>query len=63
MLIGSGCSVPGILASRTIENERDRRMRIMTTSFIPSGAKMSITALFAGALFWEAGSLRPLLIL
>ena len=48
MLIGSGCSVPGIMASRTIENERDRRMTIMTTSFIPCGAKMPIIALFAG---------------
>jgi ferrous iron transport protein B len=55
MLIGSGCSVPGIMASRTIENERDRRMTIMTTSFIPCGAKMPIIALFAGALFGGAG--------
>jgi ferrous iron transport protein B len=55
MLIGSGCSVPGIMASRTIENERDRRMTIMTTSFIPCGAKMPIIGLFAGALFGGAG--------
>lgn len=55
MLIGSGCSVPGIMASRTIENERDRRMTIMTTSFIPCGAKMPIVALFAGALFGGSG--------
>ncbi|MFA9381272.1 MAG: ferrous iron transport protein B [Acetanaerobacterium sp.] len=55
MLIGSGCSVPGIMASRTIENERDRRMTIMTTSFIPCGAKMPIIALFAGALFGGSG--------
>ena len=55
MLIGSGCSVPGIMASRTIENERDRRMTIMTTSFIPCGAKLPIIALFAGALFNESG--------
>ncbi|UOO37379.1 ferrous iron transport protein B [Oscillospiraceae bacterium CM] len=55
MLIGSGCSVPGIMASRTIENERDRRMTIMTTSLIPCGAKMPIVALFAGALFGGAG--------
>ncbi len=55
MLIGSGCSVPGIMASRTIENERDRRMAIMTTSFIPCGAKMPIIALFAGALFGGSG--------
>ena len=54
MLIGSGCSVPGIMASRTIEQERDRRMTIMTTSFIPCGAKMPVVALIAGALF--AGS-------
>ena len=55
MLIGSGCSVPGIMASRTIENERDRRMTIMTTSLIPCGAKMPIIALFAGALFQGSG--------
>ncbi len=51
MLIGSGCGVPGIMASRTIENERDRRMTIMTTTFIPCGAKMPIIALIAAALF------------
>ncbi|NMD38282.1 MAG: ferrous iron transport protein B [Christensenellaceae bacterium] len=51
MLIGSGCSVPGIMASRTIENERDRRMTIMTTSFIPCGAKMPIVGLIASAVF------------
>jgi ferrous iron transport protein B len=55
MLIGSGCGVPGVMASRTIENERDRRMTIMTTTFIPCGAKMPIVALFAGALFGGAG--------
>lgn len=55
MLIGSGCSVPGIMASRTIENERDRRMTVMTTPFIPCGAKMPIVALFAGALFGGSG--------
>ena len=55
MLIGSGCSVPGIMASRTIENVRDRRMTVMTTSFIPCGAKMPIIALFAGALFGGSG--------
>lgn len=55
MLIGSGCSVPGIMASRTIESERDRRMTIMTTAFIPCGAKMPIIALFAGALFGGSG--------
>ena len=51
MLVGTGCGVPGIMASRTIENERDRRMTIMTTCFIPCGAKMPIIGLFAGALF------------
>jgi ferrous iron transport protein B len=54
MLIGSGCSIPGIMASRTIENQRDRRMTVMTTSFIPCGAKMPIIALFAGAIFGGA---------
>jgi len=51
MLIASGCGVPGIMSSRTIENDRDRKMTIMTTTFIPCGAKMPIVALFAGALF------------
>ena len=51
MLIGTGCGVPGVMASRTIENERDRRMTIMTTCFIPCSAKMPIIGLFAGALF------------
>lgn len=55
MLISSGCGVPGIMACRTIENERDRRMTIMTTTFIPCGAKMPIIALFAGALFGGSG--------
>ena len=55
MLIGSGCGVPGVMASRTIENERDRRMTIMTTCFVPCGAKMPIIALFAGALFDGSG--------
>ncbi|MCH5301098.1 MAG: ferrous iron transporter B [Ruminococcus sp.] len=55
MLIGSGCGVPGIMASRTIENDRDRKMTIMTTTFIPCGAKMPIIALIAGALFGGAG--------
>ena len=55
MLIGSGCGVPGVLASRTIENERDRRMTIMTTTFVPCGAKMPIVGLFAGALFGGSG--------
>ena len=54
MLIGSGCGVPGVMASRTIENERDRRMTIMTTCFIPCGAKMPIIGLFAGAVFGES---------
>ena len=60
MLVATGCGVPGIMASRTIEQERDRRMTIMTTGFIPCGAKMPIIALFAGALFggsaWVATS-------
>ena len=51
MLIGMGCGVPGIMASRTIENERDRRMTIMTTTFIPCGAKVPFIAMIAGALF------------
>lgn len=55
MLISSGCGVPGIMASRTIENDRDRKMTIMTTTFIPCGAKMPIVALIAGALFHNAG--------
>ncbi|MEG1718763.1 MAG: ferrous iron transport protein B [Clostridia bacterium] len=60
MLIGSGCSVPGIMASRTIEQERDRRMTIITTPFIPCGAKMPIIALIAGALFGGAWWMAPL---
>ena len=60
MLVGTGCGVPGVMASRTIENERDRRMTIMTTCIIPCGAKMPIIGLFAGALFggssWVATS-------
>jgi len=59
MLIGSGCSVPGIMASRTIENEKERRMTIMTTSFIPCGAKMPIVAFIAGALFGGAWWVAP----
>ena len=55
MLVGTGCGVPGVMASRTIENERDRRMTIMTTCFIPCGAKMPIIGLFAGALFGGSG--------
>ncbi len=51
MLVGTGCGVPGIMASRTIENERDRRMTIMTTTFIPCGAKIPFIAMMAGALF------------
>ncbi|MGN0381569.1 MAG: ferrous iron transport protein B [Suilimivivens sp.] len=55
MLIGSGCGVPGIMASRTIENDRDRKMTIMTTTFVPCGAKLPIIALIAGAFFDNAG--------
>lgn len=60
MLVGVGCGVPGVMASRTIENDRDRKMTIMTTTFIPCGAKMPIVGLIAGALFngaaWVATS-------
>lgn len=59
MLIGSGCGVPGIMASRTIENDRDRKMTIMTTTFIPCGAKLPIIALIAGALFGGASWVAP----
>ena len=55
MLIGSGCGVPGIMASRTIENDRDRKMTIMTTTFVPCGAKLPIIALIAGAFFNNSG--------
>ena len=51
MLVGMGCGVPGIMASRTIENEKDRRMTIMTTTFIPCGAKVPFIAMIAGAIF------------
>ena len=59
MLIGSGCGVPGIMASRTIESDRDRKMTIMTTTFIPCGAKLPIIALIAGALFDGASWVAP----
>ena len=59
MLIGSGCGVPGIMASRTIENDRDRKMTIMTTTFIPCGAKLPIIALISGALFGGAWWVAP----
>lgn len=59
MLIGTGCGVPGIMASRTIENERDRRMTIITTTFIPCGAKLPIIALIAGAMFGGAWWVAP----
>lgn len=59
MLIGSGCGVPGIMASRTIENDRDRKMTIMTTTFVPCGAKLPIIALIAGALFGGAWWVSP----
>ena len=59
MLIGSGCGVPGIMASRTIENERDRRMTVVVTTFIPCGAKMPIIALIAAALFGGAWWVAP----
>lgn len=59
MLIGSGCGVPGIMASRTIENDRDRKMTIMTTTFIPCGAKLPIIALITAALFGGAWWVAP----
>lgn len=59
MLIGSGCGVPGVMASRTIENDRDRKLTIMTTTFIPCGAKLPIIALIAGALFDGAAWVAP----
>lgn len=59
MLIGTGCSVPGIMASRTIENDRDRKITVMTTSFIPCGAKLPIIALIAGALFPDSSWVGP----
>ena len=59
MLIGTGCGVPGIMASRTIENDRDRKMTIMTTTFIPCSAKLPIIALIAGALFNGASWVAP----
>ena len=59
MLIGSGCGVPGVMASRTIENDRDRKMTIMTTTFIPCGAKLPIIGLIAGALFDGAWWVAP----
>ena len=58
MLVGTGCGVPGIMASRTIENERDRRMTIMTTTFIPCGAKVPFIAMIAGALFGGSAWVR-----
>lgn len=59
MLIGSGCGVPGIMASRTLENDKDRKMTIMLTTFIPCGAKLPIIALFAGAIFGDAAWVAP----
>lgn len=59
MLIGTGCGVPGIMASRTIESDRDRKMTIMTTTFIPCGAKLPIIALITSALFGGAGWVAP----
>ncbi|MBO6282764.1 MAG: ferrous iron transporter B, partial [Pseudobutyrivibrio sp.] len=59
MLIGTGCGVPGIMASRTIENDRDRKMTIMTTTFIPCGAKLPFIAMVAGAIFGGAAWVAP----
>ena len=63
MLIGSGCGVPGIMASRTIENDRDRKMTIMTTTFIPCGAKLPFIAMVAGAIFGGASWVAPVSLL
>ncbi|MDR3136021.1 MAG: ferrous iron transporter B [Coriobacteriales bacterium] len=59
ILVGTGCGVPGIMASRTIENQNDRRMTVMTTTFIPCGAKLPVIALFAGAIFGGAWWVAP----
>ncbi len=59
LLVGTGCGVPGIMASRTIENDRDRKMTIMTTTFIPCSAKIPVIAMIAGALFDNAGWVAP----
>ena len=59
ILIGTGCGVPGIMASRTIENERDRRMTIITTTFIPCGAKLPLIAMISGAIFGGAWWVAP----
>ena len=59
MLIASGCGVPGIMASKTIENEKDRRMTVMTTTFIPCSAKLPVIALLGGALFPDMWWLAP----
>ena len=59
LLVGTGCSVPGIMASRTIENERDRRMTVITTSFVPCGAKLPVIALIAASLFNDAWWVAP----
>ena len=55
MMIGTGCGVPGVMASRTIESERDRRMTVMTTTFIPCSAKLPVIAMITGAVFGESG--------
>ncbi len=60
-IIGSGCAIPGVMASRTIRNERERRVTAMLTPFIPCGAKLPVTALFAGAFFADAGWVAPLM--
>ena len=62
ILIGTGCGVPGIMASRTIENERDRRMTIMTTTFIPCGAKVPFIGMIAGAICNDGNLMRPYLV-
>ena len=59
MLISTGCGVPGIMASRTIENERDRKITVMVTTFMPCGAKLPVIALFGAALFPENSLIGP----
>lgn len=61
MLISSGCGVPGIMASRTIENEQDRRLTIMTTTFIPCGAKLPVIALLSGAIMGGEWYMAPIM--
>ena len=63
MLISTGCGIPGVMATKTIENEKDRRMTIMTSTFMPCGAKMPIIALFAAAVFNDSTIVAPAMFL